>query len=168
MRAAAKRLCMPCYLLSILINILRLSKRFSIDYLNNAGKITNNRAETNTFTQSFKRNCDLTGCHTPEEIAADCHKRCEEHSDIPNIFVTLHPERFKYHQIMCTVTLEFDQSSALARRKLAALLATGLFLKVGETRHEPTPKEVEAHRQLRDAALEHSRKSMSPIIARYL
>ena len=80
----------------------------------------------------------------------------------------MHTKRFKYHQIMCTITLEFDQSSALARHKLAALLATGLFLKVGETRHEPTPEEVEAHRQLRDAALEHSRKSMSPIIARYL
>jgi len=104
----------------------------------------------------------------PEGIAADCHKICDEYSDIPNIFVTLHPKRFKYYQIMCTITLEFDQSSALARHKLAALLATGLFLKVGETRHEPTPEEVEAHRQLRDAALEHSRKSMSPIIARYL
>jgi len=69
---------------------------------------------------------------------------------------------------MCTVTLEYNQNSALARRKLAALLATGLFLKVGETPQEPTPEEVEAHRQMRDAALEHSRKSMSPIIARYL
>jgi len=28
---------------------------------------------------------------------------------------------------MCTVTLQYDQSSALARRKMAALLATGLF-----------------------------------------
>lgn len=30
---------------------------------------------------------------------------------------------------MCTITLEYNQSNALARRKLAALLATGLFLK---------------------------------------
>ena len=29
---------------------------------------------------------------------------------------------------MCIVTLEFNQSNALARRKLAALLATGLFV----------------------------------------
>ena len=29
---------------------------------------------------------------------------------------------------MCIVTLEFNQSNALARRKLVALLATGLFV----------------------------------------
>lgn len=32
----------------------------------------------------------------------------------------------------------------------------------------PTPEEVEAHRQLRDVFLEHSRKTMSHVIARYL
>ena len=72
---------------------------------------------------------------------------------------------------MCTVTLEYNQSNALARRKLAALLATGLFTKVGEVpneSHAPTPEELEAHRQLRDAILEHSRKTMSHVIARYL
>lgn len=69
---------------------------------------------------------------------------------------------------MCTVTLQYNQSNALARRKLAALLATGLFIKMEETPREPTPEEVEAHRQLREAALEHSRRSMSPVIARYL
>jgi hypothetical protein len=69
---------------------------------------------------------------------------------------------------MCTVTLEYNQSNALARRKLAALLATGLFVKMNETFDAPTPEEVEAHRELRDVMLDHSRKSMSPIIARYL
>lgn len=72
---------------------------------------------------------------------------------------------------MCTITLEYNQSNALARRKLAALLATGLFLKKGfqpDECDEPTPEELKAHRELRDAALEHSRKTMSPIIARYL
>ena len=69
---------------------------------------------------------------------------------------------------MCTVTLQYNQSNALARRKLAALLASGLFIKVEETPLELTPEEVEAHRQLREAALEHSRRSMSPVIARYL
>lgn len=69
---------------------------------------------------------------------------------------------------MCTVTLEYNQSNALARRKLAALLATGLFLKVRETAQDPTPEAVEAHRHLREAALEQSRRSMSSIIARYL
>ncbi len=69
---------------------------------------------------------------------------------------------------MCTVTLEYNKGNALARRKLAALLATGLFSKVGEEVDEPTPEEVQAHRELRDAVLEHSRKSMSHIIARYI
>lgn len=32
----------------------------------------------------------------------------------------------------------------------------------------PTPEEVEAHRQLRNAALEHSRKTMSHVISRYV
>ena len=69
---------------------------------------------------------------------------------------------------MCTVTLEYNSHSALARRKLAALLATGLFVQRDINNDTPTPEEVEAHRELRDAAHEHSRKSMSPIIARYL
>ena len=69
---------------------------------------------------------------------------------------------------MCTVTLEYNSHSALARRKLAALLATGLFLQKDIQPDEPTPEEVEAHRQLRDAVIEHSRKTMSHFIARYL
>ena len=69
---------------------------------------------------------------------------------------------------MCTVTLEYNKGNALARRKLAALLATGLFFKVREEGGDPTPEEIQAHRELRDAVLEHSRKSMSHIIARYL
>ena len=77
-------------------------------------------------------------------------------------------ETKKSFNIMCTVTLEYNKGNALARRKLAALLATGLFSKVGEEVDEPTPEEVQAHRELRDAVLEHSRKSMSHVIARYL
>ena len=69
---------------------------------------------------------------------------------------------------MCTVTLSYDQNNALARRKLAALLATGLFLQKDIQPDEPTPEEIEAHRKLRDAALELSRKNMSHIIARYV
>ena len=72
---------------------------------------------------------------------------------------------------MCTVTLSYDQNNALARRKLAALLATGLFLKKDfqpNEVHEPTLEEIEAHRELRDAVLEHSRKTMSHVIARYV
>ena len=69
---------------------------------------------------------------------------------------------------MCTVTLSYDQNNALARRKLAALLATGLFSQQTVDDTEPTPESIEAHRQERDAFLEHSKKSMSHIIARYL
>ena len=69
---------------------------------------------------------------------------------------------------MCTITLEYNQNSALARRKLAALLATGLFLKKDVKPDEPTQEQIQAHRELREAVLEHSRNSMSPIIARYL
>jgi len=72
---------------------------------------------------------------------------------------------------MCTVTLSYDQNNALARRKLAALLATGLFLKKDfqpDEAYKPTPEEIEAHRELREAVLEHSRKTMSHVIARYV
>lgn len=69
---------------------------------------------------------------------------------------------------MCTVTLEYNQNNALARRKLAALLATGLFHKMETEVHVPTDEEIEVHRELRDAMLAHSRKSMSNVIARYL
>ena len=70
---------------------------------------------------------------------------------------------------MCTVTLSYDQSNALARRKLAALLATGLFSQLPtDDTPQPTPEEVEAHRQEVEAFLNHSKKSMSHIIARYL
>lgn len=64
---------------------------------------------------------------------------------------------------MCTITLEYNPNSALARRKLASLLATGLFMQ-----KNITDEELEAHRELREAALSHSRKTMSHVIARYL
>lgn len=69
---------------------------------------------------------------------------------------------------MCTITLEYNKSNALARRKLAALLATGLFLKREETSDTEATDELNAHRELRDVMLAHSRKSMSNVIARYL
>ena len=68
---------------------------------------------------------------------------------------------------MCTVTLSYDQNNALARRKLAALLATGLFSQQTTDSAEPTPEAIEAHRQEMKAFLDHSKKSMSNIIARY-
>ena len=69
---------------------------------------------------------------------------------------------------MCTVTLEYNQHDALARRKLATLLATGLFIQKEIKPDEPTPEEIEAPRAARDAFLAHSQKSMSRVIARYL
>ena len=69
---------------------------------------------------------------------------------------------------MCTVTLSYDQNNALARRKLAALLATGLFSRQTVNDIEPAPESVQAHREAREAFLDHSKKSTSHIIARYL
>ena len=69
---------------------------------------------------------------------------------------------------MCTVTLSYDQNNALARRKLAALLATGLFSQQTTDEVVPTPEDLEDYRQEREAFLNHSKKSMSNIIARYL
>lgn len=69
---------------------------------------------------------------------------------------------------MCTVTLEYDKNDALARRKLALLLATGLFFQKDSQNDKPTESELRNHRELRDAMLAHSRKSMSDVIARYL
>ena len=69
---------------------------------------------------------------------------------------------------MCTVTLEYNQSNALARRKLAALLATGLFLKVKETPQQPTPEEVEAHRKFMEEFLYASKIMSAKAFARHL
>ena len=69
---------------------------------------------------------------------------------------------------MCTITLEYNQNNALARRKLAALLATGLFLQKEVTSSEPSDEEEKLHREEMKAFLAHSKKSMSTIIARYL
>lgn len=69
---------------------------------------------------------------------------------------------------MCTITLEYNKSNALARRKLARLLATGLFRQIDEKTDSPTPEQLKAHRELRDAVLENSKRNMSHFIARYL
>ena len=66
---------------------------------------------------------------------------------------------------MCTVTLSYDQNNALARRKLAALLATDLFSQQTVNDIESAPESVQAHREEREAFLDHSKKSMSHIIA---
>ncbi len=67
---------------------------------------------------------------------------------------------------MCTVTLQYDQSSALARRKMAALMATGLFTQVAMESQVPSQEEIREERELTQAFMEHSKRSMSDIIAR--
>ena len=69
---------------------------------------------------------------------------------------------------MCTVTLEYNPHNALACRKLAALLATGLFVQKDVQPDKSVEEEVEAHRAEREAFLAHSKQSMSKVIARYL
>ena len=43
---------------------------------------------------------------------------------------------------MCTVTLQYDQRSALARRKMAALMASGLFTQIAMEPQQPTEEEI--------------------------
>ena len=70
---------------------------------------------------------------------------------------------------MCTVTLSYDQSNALARRKLAALLATGLFSQLStDDTPQTTPEEVEAHRQEVEEFLYGSKILAAKAFARHL
>ncbi|MBO4720806.1 MAG: hypothetical protein J5658_13170 [Prevotella sp.] len=69
---------------------------------------------------------------------------------------------------MCTVTLEYNQNSALARRKLAALLATGLFIQRDVKPDAPTPEEVEAHRKSIQDFLYASKINSAKAFARHL
>lgn len=69
---------------------------------------------------------------------------------------------------MCTITLEYNPHNALARRKLAALLATGLFHRKEVQSDTPKAEEAETYRVERDAFLAHSKQSMAKVIARYL
>lgn len=69
---------------------------------------------------------------------------------------------------MCTVTLEYNQNNALARRKLAALLATGLFLQKEVQPEQPAPEEVEAHREEINAFLYGSKILAAKAFARHL
>ena len=71
---------------------------------------------------------------------------------------------------MCTVTLSYDQNNALARRKLAALLATGLFL-----RTDPNPEvlpieseEMQEHRKEVEEFLYASKIMAAKEFARHL
>ena len=68
---------------------------------------------------------------------------------------------------MCTITLEYNSSNALARRKLSKLLATGLFHKI-EVNNHSSVEEKEEHRELRNVVLENSKRNMSHFIARHI
>ena len=55
---------------------------------------------------------------------------------------------------MCTVTLQYDQRSALARRKMAALMASGLFTQIAIQSQQPTQEEIRADRMLTQAFMD--------------
>ena len=67
---------------------------------------------------------------------------------------------------MSTVTLTYDPKNALARRKLAALLATGLFMQ--ELQDAEQQKSIREDREETEAFLAGSRKAMSNVVARYI
>lgn len=67
---------------------------------------------------------------------------------------------------MCTVTLSYDKNNALARRKLAALLATGLFIRMAEENQSLVAENEEEHRKEVEAFLNASKHNMSQIVAR--
>ena len=81
---------------------------------------------------------------------------------------TIIQPKYVFIFIMCTITLEYNQNSALARRKLAALLATGLFIQREVKPDEPTPEEVEAHRKFREEFLYASKIMSAKAFARHL
>ena len=51
------------------------------------------------------------------------------------------------HAAMCTILLTYDENNALARRKLAALLNTGLFEKHPVAKDTVSASEAEAHKK---------------------
>ena len=57
---------------------------------------------------------------------------------------------------MCTVTLQYDYSSALARRKMAALLATGLFTQLSIQTPEPAVIDSAMRRRINRARKEYA------------
>lgn len=67
---------------------------------------------------------------------------------------------------MCTVTLSYDHNNALARRKLAILLSSGLFTPTLVDDYKASIEEEQAHKEMVEAFLNHSKNSMSHIIAR--
>ncbi len=71
---------------------------------------------------------------------------------------------------MCTVTLSYDQNNALARRKLAALLATGLFLRM-DVKPETSAiesEELQEHRKEVEEFLYASKIMAAKAFARHL
>ena len=57
---------------------------------------------------------------------------------------------------MCTVTLQYDHSSALARRKMTALLATGLFTQLSIQTPEPAVIDSALRRRINRARKEYA------------
>ena len=51
---------------------------------------------------------------------------------------------------MCNVTLSYNENNALARRKLAALLATGLFTKIAEPLQEDESAKADHRKEVEE------------------
>ena len=71
---------------------------------------------------------------------------------------------------MCTITLSYDQNNALARRKLAALLATGLFLRTDSKLDTPAieTEDMQEHRKEVEEFLYASKIMAAKAFARHL
>ena len=71
---------------------------------------------------------------------------------------------------MCTVTVSYDQNTALARRKWAALLATGLFLRTDTEPKTPAieSEEMQEHRKEVEEFLYASKIMAAKAFARHL
>ena len=69
---------------------------------------------------------------------------------------------------MCTITLEYNKNNALARRKLAKLLSTGLFRQIKGEIIVQDSESLRVHREFREVILENSKRNMSHFIARNL
>ena len=69
---------------------------------------------------------------------------------------------------MCTITLSYNENDSVANQKLAALLATGLFIPKEIKSDEPTPEEVAAHRKEIDEFLYASKILAAKAFKRHL
>ena len=105
------------------------------------------------------------------KVARTFVKKVEESLELSKILPIFARKQLLILRDMCTVTLEYNHSNALARRKLAALLATGLFTKIAEEpedTYKPTPEEIEAHHKFIEDFLYASKINAAKAFAKHL